>query len=103
MIHTTSLLQNLARRDAHRLAQKVSVLAMASLVLLCQWSSKLSGVATPDAAMATLIIGVLVYIVANRAARAMLTDPWQSEDELTLMFVPDDGHQADSRRMGHCA
>jgi hypothetical protein len=102
MTTTASLIQSLAQRDAHRLAQKVSVLAMASLVLLCQWSSKVIAIATPDEAMMTLIMGVLVYLVAKRAARAGLTGDRQSEEELMLMFVIDDQHQASTLSMGSC-
>jgi hypothetical protein len=92
MTQTTSFLQNLARRDAHRLAQKISVLAMVGLVLLCQWTSALQGVATPDALMATLLVGLLAYALANRVTRSLVGANRCSEEELLLMFVIDDLH-----------
>ena len=102
MHHTTSLLQNLAQRDAHRLAQKVSVLAMASLVLLCQWSSKLIAIATPDEAMVTLLVGVLAYVIAHRTVRSLVAADRYFEEELTLMFAIDEQHPADARSLGNC-
>jgi hypothetical protein len=87
MTNTTSFLQNLARRDAHRLAQKVSLLVMASLVLLCQLTSAFSGIATPDAIMATLLVGVFAYVIANRAVQSLVADSHYSEEEWLHMFV----------------
>jgi hypothetical protein len=45
---------------------------------------------------------VLVYLVAKRAARAGLTGDRQSEEELMLMFVIDDQHQASTLSIGSC-
>jgi hypothetical protein len=99
---TTNNLQNLAKRDAHRLAQKVSLLAMASLVLVWQWSSKLIDLATPDEVMATLLMGLLAYLVARRAAHAMLAATGHADDELMSIFLLDDAHPTDSHNPAHC-
>ena len=87
MIHTSTLLQNLTQRDAHRLAQKISVLVMASLVMACQWAQGIIDVATPDEAMATIVAGVLAYLIANRAAHSLITADHHCEDDLLHLFV----------------
>ena len=87
MTRTKTLLQNFARRDAHQLAQKISLLVMASLVLACQWAQGIVEVAAPDEAMVTIVVGVLAYVIANRAAQSLLTTNRHSDDELLSMFL----------------
>jgi len=89
MTHTTTLLQNFARRDAHRLAQKVSLLVMASLVFACQWAQGIVEVATPDEAMMTIVVGVLAYLIANRAAQSLIAVDHPSEEDFFHLFAFD--------------
>jgi hypothetical protein len=87
MPHTTTLLQSYARSDAHRLAQKISLLAMASWMLACHWAQGLTDIATPDEAMVTVILGLLAYVTANHATRLRFAANSHSEDEWLHMFV----------------
>jgi hypothetical protein len=87
MPHTNTLLQNFARRDAHKLAQKFSLLTMASWVLACQWAHGLADMALPDAAMVTIIVGLLAYATVNTLARLRFAANDYAQDELLQMFV----------------
>ena len=87
LTHTKTLLHNFARRDAHRISQKVSLLVMLGLVVICQWAQGLINIAMPDEAMVIIVVGVLAYVIANRAAQYMLTTDRRSEEELLSMFV----------------
>ena len=83
----TTLLQDFARRDTHRLAQKISLLAMAIWMLACHWAQGLADIATPDVAMATIILGLLAYVTVNHATRLRFAANSHSEDEWPHMFV----------------
>lgn len=90
MPHTTTLLQNFARRDAHRLAQKVSLLVMASLVFACQWAQGIFDIATADEAIVTIGMGLLAYLIANRMAHALIAeDHLHFEDDFFHLSVID--------------
>lgn len=86
MPHTTTLLQNFARRDAHKLAQKISLVAMATWMLACHWAQRLADITTPDEAMVTIIVGVLAYVTTNHAVRLRVADV-HSDEEWRHMFV----------------
>jgi hypothetical protein len=87
MPHTNTSLQNVAHRDAHRMAQKVSLLVMASWLLACHWAQEVVAVAMPDTVMLTIIVGLLTYVMANHVARLRFTANNYSEDEWLHMFV----------------
>jgi hypothetical protein len=59
------------------------------LVLACQWAQGIVDVATPDEAMLTLVVGVLAYLSANRAAHSLITADHRFEDEFFHLSVLD--------------
>jgi hypothetical protein len=60
---------------------------MASLVLACQWAQGIIDLATPDEAIATIVLGVIAYVIANRAMQSLVTADSHSEDDYLHMFV----------------
>jgi hypothetical protein len=89
MIHTKTLLQNFARRDAHRLAQRVSLLVMASLLLACQWAQGIIDIATADQAIVTIGLGLLAYLIVNRTAQSLIEEDHHFEDDFFHLSVID--------------
>jgi hypothetical protein len=89
MTHSTTLLQNFAQRDAHRLAQKVSLIVMASLVLACQSAQGIVDIAMPDEVMMAIVVGVIAYLIGNRAAHSLISADHHSEEDFYHLFAVD--------------
>lgn len=81
MPRSTSLSKNFALRDAHRVAQKISLLFMAMWLLACQRLQALVKVAMPDAVMVMIIVGLIAYVTVNYVVRTRTATNNYSEDE----------------------